>query len=410
VGRRISHGWKEANEPVTQWKAIILDQLPTNSSLYLLKYDGIDCVYGLELHSDERILNLKFLPNNVPFPQETDTHLSNTIVGRAVKHTFEGTNGSKNDWKGMVLEEVPFMKTWFYITYKKDPVLYIYHLLVDYLEGNLHIMPGSMEEWTGVVPDEKDPVVDSLAGKSVQHNEKDGTQKIGKIIYQVPTKPSVHFIKFDNDFHIYVYDLNIVSRRISHGWKEANEPVTQWKAIILDQLPTNLSLYLLKYDGIDCVYGLELQIDLRILMLKFLPNNVPFPQETDTHLSNTIVGRAVKHTFEGTNGSKDDWKGMVLEEVPIMKTWFYITYKKDPVLYVYHLLVDYLEGNLHLMPGCPPIGVNLELGRDSLAGKSVQHNEKDGTQKIGKIIYQVPTKPSVHFINFDNDLHIYVYD
>ncbi|XP_057617149.1 spindlin-2-like, partial [Chionomys nivalis] len=203
---------------------------------------------------------------------------------------------------------------------------------------------------------------------------------------------------------------NIVGRRISHGWKEANEPVTQWKAIILDQLPTNPSLYLLKYDGIDCVYGLELHSDERILNLKFLPNNVPFPQETDTHLSNTIVGRAVKHTFEGTNGSKDDWKGMVLEEVPIMKTWFYITYKKDPVVYLYHHLDDYIESNLHIMPGCPPIGVNLELCRDSLAGKSVQHNEKDGTQKIGKMIYQVPTKPSVHFIKFDNDFHIYVYD
>lgn len=250
VGRRISHGWKEANEPVTQWKAIILDQLPTNPSLYLLKYDGIDCVYALELHSDERILNLKFLPNNVPFPQQTDTHLSNTIVGRAVKHTFEGTNGSKEDWKGMVLEEVPIMKTWFYITYKKDPVLYIYHLLVDYLEGNLHIMPGSMEERSGVVPD----------------------------------------------------------------------------------------------------------------------------------------------------------------EVQTMKTCFYITYEKDPVLYLYHHLDDYIESHLPFMPGCPPIGVTLELGRDSLAGKSVQHNEKDGTQKIGKIIYQVPTKPSVYFIKFDNDFHIYVYD
>ncbi|XP_041512701.1 spindlin-2-like [Microtus oregoni] len=209
VGRRISHGWKEANEPVTQWKAIILDQLPTNPTLYLLKYDGIDCVYGLELHSDERILNLKILPNNVPFPQVTDTHLSNTIVGRAVKHTFAGTNGSKDDWKGMVLEEVSIMKTWFYITYKKDPVLYIYHLLDDYLEGNLHIMPGSKEEWSGVVPDEKDPVLDSLSGKSVQYNKKDGTQEIGKIIYQVPTKPSVYFIKFDNDFHIYVYDFSV---------------------------------------------------------------------------------------------------------------------------------------------------------------------------------------------------------
>ncbi|XP_075815146.1 spindlin-2-like [Microtus pennsylvanicus] len=224
VGRRISHGLKEANEPVTHWKAIILDQLPTYPSLYLLKYDGIDCVYGLELHSDERILNLKILegilPNNVPFPQVTDTHLSNTIVGRAVKHTFMGTNGSKNDWNGMVLEEVPIMKTWFYITYKKDPVLYIYHLLDDYLEGNLHIMPGSKEEWSGVVPDEvqtittcfyivneNDPVLDSLEGKRVQYKKKDETQEIGKIIGQVPNKPSVYFIKFDNDFHIYVYDL-----------------------------------------------------------------------------------------------------------------------------------------------------------------------------------------------------------
>ncbi|XP_041501493.1 spindlin-2-like, partial [Microtus oregoni] len=190
----------------------------------------------------------------------------------------------------------------------------------------------------------------------------------------------------------------------------ANEPVTQWKAIILDQLPTYPSLYLLKYDGIDCVYGLELHSDERILNLKILPNNVPFPQVTDTHLSNTIVGRALKHTFMGTNGSKEDWNGMVLEEVPIMKTWFYITYKKDPVLYIYHLLDDYLEGNVHIMPECPPVEVTLALGRDSLAGKGVQYNKKDGTQEIGKIICQVPTKPSVYFIKFNNDFHIYVYN
>ena len=75
VGRRISHGWKEGNEPVTQWDAIILDQLPTNPSVYLLKYDRIDCVYGLELHNDERILNLRMLPNKMAFPQVTNTHL-----------------------------------------------------------------------------------------------------------------------------------------------------------------------------------------------------------------------------------------------------------------------------------------------------------------------------------------------
>ncbi|XP_041501507.1 spindlin-2-like, partial [Microtus oregoni] len=198
-----------------------------------------------------------------------------------------------------------------------------------------------------------------------------------------------------------------VGRRISHGWNEANEPVTQWKAIILYQLPTFPFLYLLKYDGIDCVYGLELHSDERILILKVLPNNVPFPQVTDTHLSYTIVDRAVKHTFTGTNGSKEDWNGMVLEEVPIMMTWFYITYKKDPVLYIYYLLDDYLEGNLLIMPECPPVEVTLELGRDSLAGKIVQYNKKDGTQEIGKIICQVPTKPSVCFIKFNNDFHIY---
>ena len=74
VCHRISHGWKEDNEPVTQWDAIVLDQLPTNPSVYLLNYDGIDCVYGLELHNDERILNLRILPNKMAFPQGTNTH------------------------------------------------------------------------------------------------------------------------------------------------------------------------------------------------------------------------------------------------------------------------------------------------------------------------------------------------
>ena len=69
VGCRISHCWKEGNEPVTQWKAIVLDQLPTNPSLYLVKYDGIDSIYGQELYSDDRILNLKVLPPIVVFPQ-----------------------------------------------------------------------------------------------------------------------------------------------------------------------------------------------------------------------------------------------------------------------------------------------------------------------------------------------------
>ena len=92
------------------------------------------------------------MPNKVSFPQETKTYFANIIIAKAVKYIFEGTNGSKDEWREMVLEEVPIMKTWFYTTYKKDPVLYIYDLLKDYTEGNLHIASGSMDESSGVAP------------------------------------------------------------------------------------------------------------------------------------------------------------------------------------------------------------------------------------------------------------------
>lgn len=92
---------------------------------------------------------------------------------------------------------------------------------------------------------------------------------------------------------------------------------------------------------------------------------------TDTHFTNSIVGRAVKHEFEGKNGSKFEWSGVVLEEVSIMKIWFYITYEKDPVLYIYHLLDDYIEGNLLIMPECPQVEVTSEVGRDVLTGKGM---------------------------------------
>jgi len=121
VGCRISHGWKEGDEPITQWKAIILDQLPTNPSLYLFKYDGIDCVCGLGLHSDERILKLKILPHKVVFPQVKDAHLTSAMVGRAVEHKFDVKHGCKDNWRGVVPSQVPIMKDWFYITYEKDP-------------------------------------------------------------------------------------------------------------------------------------------------------------------------------------------------------------------------------------------------------------------------------------------------
>nr|XP_038956659.1 Y-linked testis-specific protein 1-like [Rattus norvegicus]XP_038956660.1 Y-linked testis-specific protein 1-like [Rattus norvegicus]XP_038956661.1 Y-linked testis-specific protein 1-like [Rattus norvegicus] len=203
---------------------------------------------------------------------------------------------------------------------------------------------------------------------------------------------------------------NIVGCRISHGWKEGDDTITQWKAIVLDQLPTNPSLYLVKYDGIDCVYALELQSDERILNLKVLPHKVVFPQVKDAHLASAMVGRAVEHKFEGKHGSKDIWRGVVLAQVPIMKDSFYITYEKDPLLYIYQLLDDYAEGNLRIIPETPPAEVKSEVDSDILTGQCVQYTRSDGSKKIGKVIYQVLAKPSVYFIKFDGDVHIYVYN
>ena len=205
VGCRISHGWKEGDEPITQWKGTVLDQVPINPCLYLIKYDGIDCVYGLELNRDERVLSLKILSDRVTSTQVSDANLANTIIGKSVKHMFKDKHGSKDEWRGMVLAQAPIMKAWFYITYEKDPVLYTYQLLDDYKEGDLHIIPESNE--SPLAEMEPGGVVYGLIGKHVEYNKEDGSKQIGIVIHQIEAKPSVCFIKFDDDFHIYVYDL-----------------------------------------------------------------------------------------------------------------------------------------------------------------------------------------------------------
>ena len=190
------------NEPVTHWKAIILGQLPTNPSLYLVKYDGIDSVYGQELHSDERILNLKVLPHKVVFPQVRDVHLASALVGREVQHKFEGKDGSEVNWRGVVLAQVSIMKDLFYITYKKDPALYFYQLLDDYKEGNVHIIPDTPLAEARSVDDS-----DFLIGTWVQYTRDDGSKMFGKVVYKVLANPTVYFIKFHGDLDIYVYTL-----------------------------------------------------------------------------------------------------------------------------------------------------------------------------------------------------------
>lgn len=59
------------------------------------------------------------------------------------------------------------------------------------------------------VPAEREPgeVVDSLVGKQVEYAKEDGGKRTGMVIHQVEAKPSVYFIKFDDDHLIYVYDL-----------------------------------------------------------------------------------------------------------------------------------------------------------------------------------------------------------
>ncbi|CAH6780302.1 spindlin-2 [Phodopus roborovskii] len=204
VGCRISHHWKEDNGRITHWKGIVLDQIAIKPSLYLVKYDGIDCVYGLELHRDERILFLKVLSDQVDTSHGPDPILADTIIGKAVEHLFEGEHGCKDEWRGMVLAQAPVLKAWFYITYEKDPILYMYQLLDDFKEGDLRIIPHLDE---APPPDLDLELMDGLIGKHVEYAKDDGSKRVGMVIHQVEAKPSVYFIKFEDDFHIYVYDL-----------------------------------------------------------------------------------------------------------------------------------------------------------------------------------------------------------
>uniref|UniRef100_A0A8L0DU32 Spindlin a n=1 Tax=Oncorhynchus mykiss TaxID=8022 RepID=A0A8L0DU32_ONCMY len=206
VGCRIQHIWKEGSTASQSlWKGMVLDQVPVNPSLYLIKYDGFDCVYGLELHKDERVQGLEVLPDRQASTRASDVNLADTMIGKAVEHMFETEDGTKDEWRGMVLARAPIMNTWFFITYEKDPVLYMYQLLDDYKEGDLRIMPDSSEYSENLR--EPGEVVDSLVGKQVEYAKEDGSKRTGMVIHQVDAKPSVYFIKFDDDFHIYVYDL-----------------------------------------------------------------------------------------------------------------------------------------------------------------------------------------------------------
>lgn len=50
---------------MTKWKGTVLERLSVNSSLYMVKYDGFDCIYGIELFKDNRVSNLQVLTEKV---------------------------------------------------------------------------------------------------------------------------------------------------------------------------------------------------------------------------------------------------------------------------------------------------------------------------------------------------------
>ena len=115
-----------------------------------------------------------------------------------------------------------------------------------------------------------------------------------------------------------------------------------------------------------------------------------FPQVTDTNLENTLVGKEVENKFEGKSGCTEEWRGRVLAQVAMMKTWFYITYENDPVLFIYQLLNDYLDGNLRVITDSLPTEANSEVCCNALIGDFVDCTQVDRIKRIGKVIYKLP--------------------
>ena len=98
------------------------------------------------------------------------------------------------------------------------------------------------------------------------------------------------------------------------------------------------------------------------------------------YMAVALVGRAVQHKFKGKDGSEDNWRRVVLAQVPIMKDLFYSTYKKDPALYFYQLLDDYKKGNLHIIPDTPLVEERSGDDSDVLIGNWVQYTKKGGSK------------------------------
>lgn len=74
----------------------------------------------------------------------------------------------------------------------------VYNVWIFHSTENKHLLPADRK------PGEE---TESLVGKQVEYVTDKGVKRTGLVIYQVPAKPSVYYIKYDDDFHIHVYDL-----------------------------------------------------------------------------------------------------------------------------------------------------------------------------------------------------------
>lgn len=84
---------------------------------------------------------------------------------------------------------------------RSSPVFLIQNVVLLSLSAgaeNKHLLPADRKP--GEEPE-------SLVGKQVEYVTDNGLKRTGLVIYQVPAKPTVYYIKYDDDVHIHVYDL-----------------------------------------------------------------------------------------------------------------------------------------------------------------------------------------------------------
>lgn len=67
-------------------------------------------------------------------------------------------------------------------------------ILFSRFPENKHLLPADRK------PGEE---TESLVGKQVEYVTDKGVKRTGLVIYQVPAKPSVYYIKYDDDFHVH---------------------------------------------------------------------------------------------------------------------------------------------------------------------------------------------------------------